>query len=147
VHYLYRSLDRIELLALYRTAEIALVTPLKDGMNLVAKEYCACSLDEDGVLILSEFAGAAAELKENALLVNPFDLEGVANAIHRGFHMPNEERRRRLAPMRAAVKERDVSWWVDNFLRAAFGHELEYFPHAEYFVPQPTSELPSTEEE
>jgi len=81
IHYAYRSLTRSELVAYYRTAEVALVTPFKDGMNLIAKEYCAASLEEDCVLILSEFAGAAAQLQKGALLVNPHDTEGVADAI------------------------------------------------------------------
>jgi trehalose 6-phosphate synthase/phosphatase len=83
VWYVYASLSRIDLLAYYRAAHIALVTPLKDGMNLVAKEYCACSIEEECVLILSEFAGAAAQLQRGALLVNPYDIEGVADAIYR----------------------------------------------------------------
>ena len=87
IWYEYRSLSRLELLAYYRAADIGLITPLKDGMNLVAKEYCTCSIEEDSVLILSEFAGAAAQLYRGALLVNPYDIEGVADAIHRAFHM------------------------------------------------------------
>ena len=75
IHYIYRSLDDTQLAAYYRASEIALITPLRDGMNLVAKEYCACSVDNNGVLILSEFAGAADQLGKKALLVNPYDIE------------------------------------------------------------------------
>lgn len=124
VHYIFRSLDRDELLAFYRTADIALVTPLKDGMNLVAKEYCACSL-EDGVLILSEFAGAADQMQQGALLVNPYDVEGVADAIARAFHMPLAERQTRMRMLRNEVQHHDVFWWVDRLLAAAAAHQPE----------------------
>jgi trehalose-6-phosphate synthase len=78
IHYIFRSLGRSELVALYRAADIALITPLKDGMNLIAKEYCAANVENHGVLILSEFAGAARRLGRHVLLVNPYDIEGVA---------------------------------------------------------------------
>ena len=81
VQYHFRGLDREELLAHYRACDIAFITPLKDGMNLVAKEYCACRTDEDGALILSQFAGAAEQLKPDALLVNPYDIEQMADTI------------------------------------------------------------------
>jgi trehalose 6-phosphate synthase len=118
IHYLFRSLDRTDLLAYYRSAEIALVTPLKDGMNLVAKEYCAASVD-NGVLILSEFAGAAPQLAEGALLVNPYDVYGMADAIYQAWSMPSAERRARLEPLRRNVHEQDVFWWVKQFLEAS----------------------------
>jgi len=119
IHYMYRSLDRTELLAYYRTAEIALVTPLKDGMNLVAKEYCAANTDNNGVLILSEFAGAAAQLRRNSLVVNPYDIEGVANAIHRAHDMSANERRILMRRLRESIRKRDIFWWVDLYRRAA----------------------------
>jgi len=128
IHYLYRSLEQTELIAYYRTAEIGLLTPLKDGMNLVAKEYCASSTDETGVLILSEFAGAAAELGKAALLVNPHDTVGVADALHTALGMPNEERARRMRSLRQSIKRHDVFWWVDSFLNAAFAEDLSSFP-------------------
>jgi len=81
IHHIFRSLTQKELLAYYRTSDIALVTPIKDGMNLVAKEYVACNIEENGVLVLSEFAGAAAQFHNRAILVNPYDTEGVAHAI------------------------------------------------------------------
>jgi trehalose 6-phosphate synthase/phosphatase len=118
IHYVFRSLEPRELLAYYRAAQIALITPLKDGMNLVAKEYCACSPDDDGVLILSEFAGAAAELGDGALLVNPCDVDGTAEAIRRAVEMPVEERRERMHRLRRTVRERDVFRWVEDFLEA-----------------------------
>lgn len=131
VWYEHRSLTRLELLAYYRAADIALVTPLKDGMNLVAKEYCACSIEEDCVLILSEFAGAAEQLAGGALLVNPFDVQGVADAIRRAHHMPQDERVARMRAMRRAIRRNDVFGWVDAFLREAVARRLDDFPPPE----------------
>jgi len=128
VWYEYRSLSRPELLAYYRAADIALITPLKDGMNLVAKEYCACSIEEDCVLILSEFAGAAEQLAPGALLVNPYDIHGVAEAIRSAHAMPADERRARMRRMRRSIRRQDVFWWVDSFLRAAISRDLRAFP-------------------
>jgi len=118
IHYVFRSLQPDDLLAYYRAAQVALITPLKDGMNLVAKEYCACSPDEDCVLILSEFAGAAVQLKSGALLVNPYDLEGVADAIHEAVTMDAQERRARMRRLRRRVRRDDVFRWVYSFLDA-----------------------------
>ena len=131
IHYIYRHLDRRELLAYYRTAEIALITPLKDGMNLVAKEYCASNLEGNGVLILSEFAGAVAQLHRWALLVNPHDSEGIADAIHRAFTMTEEERRRRMLRLRRSVRRQNIYWWVDSFLAAAVRKRLRDYPFIE----------------
>ncbi len=111
VRYLYRSLSRAELIALYRAADVALVTPLKDGMNLVAKEFCAARIDETGVLVLSEFAGAAAELDCGALLVNPYDAEGIADAIHEGLQMSSEDQRARMQRMRETVSSNNIFEW------------------------------------
>lgn len=118
IHYLFRSLNRTDLLAYYRSAEIALITPLKDGMNLVAKEYCASSI-ETGVLILSEFAGAAPQMEAGALLVNPYDIEGTADAIYQAWAMPDQERRTRLSALRNVVREQDIYWWVNTFLQTS----------------------------
>ena len=136
VHYLHRSLDRPKLLAYYRSADVALVTPLKDGMNLVAKEYCAANVTEDGALVLSEFAGAAAQLRDGALLVNPYDVEGTAAAIGRAVALAPSERRVRMARLRRSVRESNIYWWLDSFLRAAFARDLSDFPQAEDYVPQ-----------
>jgi trehalose 6-phosphate synthase/phosphatase len=135
VHYSYRSLDRYELLGYYRAAEIALVTPLKDGMNLVAKEYCASSLEENCVLILSEFAGAAAELQRGALLVNPYDIVGVSDALRVAFHMPPAERHARMHRMRQTIRNHDIFWWVDSFLTASIAKSLDNFPVVADYVP------------
>ncbi len=135
IHYIYRSLDRRELLAYYRTAEVALVTPLKDGMNLVAKEYCASNLEENGVLILSEFAGAVAQMQQGAILVNPNDLEGVGTAIYQAISMADDERKRRMRKLRQGVRRHDVYWWVDSFMEAAFSTRLGEFPVLEDYHP------------
>lgn len=119
VNYMFRSLERAELLAYYRAARIALVTPLKDGMNLVAKEYCTANTNSEGVLILSEFAGAAAQLHRNALMVNPYDTEGVANAIYHAYQMPEKEQQLRMNRLRSSIARRDIYWWVNLFLRTA----------------------------
>ncbi len=137
IHYLYRSLKRTELLAYYRLAEIALITPLKDGMNLVSKEYCACNHDGRGVLILSEFAGAAAQLHKGAIMVNPYDVEGVSRAIFEAYEMSHEERMRRMKLLRRIIRRKDIFWWVNTFLRAAFAKDLSAFPVgiAEDYIP------------
>lgn len=136
IHYVFRRLTRVELLAYYRAAQIALVTPLKDGMNLVAKEYCTCSLEEDCVLILSEFAGAAAQLQRGALLVNPYDVEGVADAIYRAYSMPLEERRLRMRRLRRSIRRNDIFWWANSFLKAAIARDLSAFPLPEDYIPR-----------
>src|SRR6266702_3199224 len=118
VQYHFRCLDRDDLLAHYRGCDIAFVTPLKDGMNLVAKEYCACRIEEDGVLILSQFAGAAEQLKSGALLVNPYDVEQMADTILQAFRMNQAERSARMKRMRRVVRKENVFWWVDSFLKA-----------------------------
>ncbi len=138
IHYIYRSLSRVELLAYYRTCEIALVTPLKDGMNLVAKEYCAASVENNGVLILSEFAGAAAQLQNGALLVNPYDIKGVADAIHEAFIMDLETRHTRMEKMRRSIQRNDIFHWVNAFLRAGIAKNLSQFPRQELFLPKPS---------
>lgn len=137
ITYIFRSLNRIELSAYYKACEMALVTPLKDGMNLVAKEYCASCTNEDGVLILSEFAGAAAQLHHGVLLVNPYDVEGVARAIHQGFTMERQERRLRMKGLRRSIRKQDVFSWVNSFLQAGIATDLSSFPHLEFFVPMP----------
>lgn len=119
VQYYFRNLSIDKLAAYYRASEIALVTSLRDGMNLVAKEYVACNLEENGVLILSEFTGAAAELGKGSLLINPYDIEGTADAMYRAFIMGEEERRRRMHLMRMIVQKNDIYHWMNTFLAAA----------------------------
>jgi trehalose 6-phosphate synthase/phosphatase len=115
IQYLHRHIDDEELLGLYRAADVMLVTPLRDGMNLVSKEFVASRSDENGVLVLSEFAGAADELAE-ALMVNPYDVEGMAATIHQALLMDDAERRRRMRALRERVMRHDVHAWSADFL-------------------------------
>lgn len=115
IHYIHRHLERVDLLAHYRIADIALITPLKDGMNLVAKEFCAAQAGDQGVLILSEFAGAANQLRNGAILVNPYDIESVAEALHQAFRMTTKERKTRMRKLRRKVRNEDVFRWCANF--------------------------------
>lgn len=117
VHYLHRPVPRDELIAFYVAADVMLVTPLRDGMNLVAKEYVACRSDLGGALVLSEFTGAAAELRQ-AYLVNPHDLEGVKDTIEAALNQPAEEGRRRMRSLRRQVLAHDVDRWARSFLDA-----------------------------
>ncbi|MGB6131222.1 MAG: trehalose-6-phosphate synthase [Acidobacteriaceae bacterium] len=115
VHYIHRRVERAELVALYRAADTALVTPLKDGMNLVAKEFCAAQEGEQGALILSEFAGAAEQLREGSILVNPYDVYGVADALHAAYRMPRAERIERMKKLRRKVRHANVFRWCEDF--------------------------------
>jgi trehalose 6-phosphate synthase len=117
LHYLHQSLPRDELVAFYLAADVMLVTPLRDGMNLVAKEYVACRPDSGGALVLSEFAGAAIELKD-AILVNPHDTDGVKNSLHAALTLSPEEGRRRMKALRRQVLGHDVDRWARSFLDA-----------------------------
>ena len=120
VHYLRRSLQIEELVAYYVAADVMLVTPLRDGMNLVAKEYCAARRNDTGVLILSEFTGAAHEL-ERAVLVNPHDIDGMAVTIERAIAMPRAEQARRMRSLRQRVRRRTVYDWAYDFIAALIG--------------------------
>jgi trehalose 6-phosphate synthase/phosphatase len=118
INYIYRSVPRDELIAIYRAADVALITSLKDGMNLVAKEYCAAKTEVNGVLVLSEFAGAAPELRIGAILVNPNDEVGVAEALKQALEMKPDERRRRMLRMRHQIRQADILTWRDRFFHA-----------------------------
>ena len=121
IRYVNRAYSRSALAGLYRSARVALVTPLRDGMNLVAKEYVAAQNPEDpGVLILSRFAGAAAEC-QSALLVNPYDPEVVAISIARALSMPLEERRERHEALYRAISDNNIESWGQNFLTTLTG--------------------------
>jgi trehalose 6-phosphate synthase len=117
VHYLHHSYDRPELVAMYRAADVMMVTPLRDGMNLVAKEYVAARVDNAGALLLSEFAGAAAELHQ-AFLCNPHDLDGVKDALLKAVHVERTEASRRMRAMRRHLRTHDVQAWAQSFLTA-----------------------------
>jgi trehalose 6-phosphate synthase len=120
VHYLRRSFPPDRLVALYAAADVLAVTPLRDGMNLVAKEYIASRIDDRGVLVLSEFSGAARELA-GALLVNPHDLEGVTAALHAALGMTPQEQTSRMRRMRRAIERNTVFDWADDFLSELAG--------------------------
>lgn len=121
IRYLNRTYRRDQLAGMYRAARVGLVTPLRDGMNLVAKEYVAAQDPEDpGVLVLSRFAGAAAELKD-ALIVNPYAREELSDALRAALAMPREERIRRWEALMAAVRASDVGLWRDRFVTALKG--------------------------
>ena len=117
VQYLFRSFSREELLALYLNADVMVVTPLRDGMNLVAKEYVAARTDDTGALVLSEFTGAAAELTD-AFLVNPHDVDGLKQALLAALHAPAEELSARMHRMREHVRVNNVDRWAGDFLSA-----------------------------
>jgi trehalose 6-phosphate synthase/phosphatase len=118
IRYLYRSIPQTRLCTLYREADVALITPLRDGMNLVAKEYVASQVDDPGVLVLSQMAGAAETMRE-ALLVNPLNREGMADQLHRALTMEEPERRSRMVALRRRESEQNVHRWVEDFLVAA----------------------------
>jgi trehalose 6-phosphate synthase/phosphatase len=118
VRYLYRSFRHERLASLYRDADVALVTPLRDGMNLVAKEFVACQVADPGVLVLSSLAGAADTMRE-ALRVNPYDVEGTAEAIHRALEMGENERASRIAALRIRERRDDLDAWTTKFIEAA----------------------------
>jgi trehalose-6-phosphate synthase len=115
VSYLHHGFPREEMAALYVAADVMLVTALRDGMNLVAKEYVAARFDEDGVLVLSEFTGASDELRQ-AVLINPHDIDGLKDSIVRAVEMQRPERRRRMRALRKRVRENDVAHWSREFL-------------------------------
>ncbi len=136
INYIFRSLNREELLANYRTSDIALITSVRDGMNLVAKEYVASNIDGRGILILSEFAGAASQLYNEAFLINPYDIEGVAQTIYSALNLPEQECKKRMRKMRHQIRKRDIFWWVRMFLNAAISKELQDFPLVEEYIPK-----------
>jgi trehalose 6-phosphate synthase len=115
ITYLHASYPRDEMAALYRAADVMIVTPLRDGMNLVAKEYVACRYDDTGALVLSEFAGAAAELKQ-AYLVNPYDINGMKAKLLEAVRAPARENARRMRTLRRTVTDHDIDAWASDFI-------------------------------
>jgi len=115
VHYLHQSYSRTELAALYCAADVMMVTPLRDGMNLVAKEYVAARTDSSGALVLSEFAGAASELRQ-AFLCNPYDVDSIKEALMQAMTVPHSEARRRIRVMQRHLRSHDVDRWARTFL-------------------------------
>jgi len=117
VHYLYQMLEPAGLAALYAACDVMLVTPLRDGMNLVAKEFVVCRPDEDGVLVLSEFAGAAEELRE-AIIVNPYDVDALTASMRQALLLGRDERRARMRALRSRVIGHGAHEWAESFLAA-----------------------------
>ncbi len=117
IYYYYKNYGDERLASLYMVSNFALITPVIDGLNLVAKEYVASRTDEDGVLILSEFAGVSVQLREGALIVNPFDEDQVAEAIYMALKMKKREKRERMRSLKSIVTEKDVHWWIEEFLK------------------------------
>lgn len=128
VHYISRGVPMEELILYYMAADVCLVTSLRDGMNLVAKEYVACNVRRSGTLCLSEFAGAAMEFHRHATMVNPFDIQGMATAMRAALTTPAKEKRRHMRAMREHVRRFDIFHWVDAFLLASFSRRLGDFP-------------------
>lgn len=120
VHYLHQSYSRSELVALFCATDVMMVTPLRDGMNLVAKEYVAARVDLGGALVLSEFAGAAGDLRQ-AFLVNPYDLDGMKDTLLRAIDVDAPDAARRMRAMRRHLRSHDVSQWAGSFLDALAG--------------------------
>lgn len=135
IHYMYHSLDQDTLIAYYQSAEIALITPLKDGMNLVAKEYCAAHVDEDGIVILSEFAGSAAQMQNGAMMVNPYDAQCIAEALHDAFLMSAAERQDRMRRLRRSIRSHNVFHWADTFLATLTDRNVSHFQSAGEYAP------------
>ena len=137
VHYIHRAVSQTELAALFRAADVMLVTPLRDGMNLVAKEFIASRVDDDGVLVLSEFAGAAAEL-DGALTVNPYDVEAVASSVYRALSMSRPERTERMRRLRRRVCDHDVHAWARTFLEQLAAASARQSPVETVSGPEPS---------
>ena len=128
ITYLHSSYPRAEMAALYRAADIMVVTPLRDCMNLVAKEYVACRYDDGGALVLSEFAGAAEELKQ-AYRVNPYDINGMKATLLQAMEAPAREKSRRMRSMRKYVDDHDIDRWAKSFLDALAESETHHDKH------------------
>jgi trehalose 6-phosphate synthase len=130
VIFIGRNVGRFGMAALHRLANFCMVSALHDGMNLVAKEFVGSRFDEDGVLILSSFAGASRELTD-AILVNPFDEEGMAESIRQALEMPEEARKKRMQKMRAAVAENNIYRWAGKILSSLLKFEFATNGHAD----------------
>jgi trehalose 6-phosphate synthase len=114
--------------ALYRAADVMVVTPFRDGMNLVAKEYVACRFEDDGALVLSEFAGAAGELRQ-AFLINPYDINGMKATMLEASRAQPKDLTKRMKAMRKTVQENDVSHWASTFLDELSGAKPNHSKH------------------
>jgi trehalose-6-phosphate synthase len=124
IHYFYRRFSLEDVLTYLMIADVAMITPLRDGMNLVAKEYCAAKVDLSGVLMLSELTGAAYELSE-ALMINPFYIEEMADSLHRALNLSPEIRQQKMQALRQTVHDHDIHHWVQSFMDA-FNHAVNH---------------------
>ncbi len=122
--YIYKTIPQKELVAYYQAADICLVTPLRDGMNLVTKEYVSSKIDDKGVMILSRFAGAASEMQDYSIMINPFNIEDIADGIYKALNMSQEEQKKNISALKAKVRKNDVFAWANSFLN--------------YYLKQPT---------
>jgi trehalose-6-phosphate synthase len=141
VHYLHQGLPLAELIALYRAADVMVVTPLRDGMNLVAKEFVAARTDEAGVLVLSEFAGAVDELTDS-VVVNPHDPDALVDALSQATEMDADEARSRMRRLRTAVQANDVHHWATSFLDRLAAHQDDTDSRAERPTAVPPADGP-----
>lgn len=132
IHFIHKSVNFTELCALYSLADVALVTPLIDGMNLVAKEYLVCQQDNNGVLILSEFTGAAQELS-NAFIINPYNIDQVSETIKKAISLSRKEKQKMVESMKERVIKHDATYWADSFIGDLINqkHEKDVFAKAE----------------
>jgi len=121
INYLYKALPQLKLAALYKISDICLVTPLRDGMNLIAKEYVSCKAEESGVLILSEFVGAVEEMGKYSTLVNPYDIEEVADSIKEALNMHGNTKEMLISKLRKIVQKNDIYAWANNFINYSKG--------------------------
>ena len=116
IHYIYKAIPQQRLITLYKAADICLVTPLRDGMNLVAKEYVSCKIDGNGILILSKFTGSADELGKYSILVNPYDIEEISDCINIALNLHWNTKKMMMLKLRKIVKDNDVFDWAKKFL-------------------------------
>jgi trehalose 6-phosphate synthase len=132
IHYYYRCLTQAQLIAFYRAANVALITPLRGGMNLVAKEFCACRNDDKGVLLLSELYGAAEELKFGALLVDPYNVDHVASVLYVALRMSESEQKERMTALRNHIRIHDIFDWSNafqsDFVRSKGSRQIRRMP-------------------
>ncbi|ACO04509.1 MAG TPA: trehalose-6-phosphate synthase [Persephonella sp.] len=135
IYYYPRRMPFEDLINYYRFSDICWVNSIKDGMNLVAKEYIACQIENKGALMLSEFTGAAAELRDHACLVNPYDIEGCADALYRVLTKDSSKKELKMQRMREHIKHYDISWWGNTMLETAFGKKIIDFPELEEDIP------------
>ena len=133
--YLQKRLDFEDLISYYRYADVCLITPIRDGLNIVSKEYIASNIDKKGVLILSEFAGASTELFKHSFLINPYDTEKNADILYQALNLNKKERKNKMENLRRHVKKYDITWWVDTFLKVATGKGIEIYPKLEEDIP------------